>query len=414
MSWRDKLQKAKFRDAAFFVDSADTGIGRRTVVHEYPLRDDPYAEDMGRKAKEFSVECYVLGTDYMVARDALIAALDAAGPGTLIHPYYGARRVVATSARVKESTNEGGMARFSVTFTEAGVNENPSAVAGTQEVVVSKADIAKAVILSDFSKVFSVKNQPGFVSQAAADLVSKSLASIDVITSAVGLDKTMLSQIQADGLFLAGSVSTLINAPGSLANAIFGRIAAIASIADAPLAAINMLQGLFGWGSSELTVPQTTPARIAQASNQIAITNLIRRASLVEAARTSSEVTFPSYNDAITLRDNLSEQLDVEAEVASSGGIVGSTATVPAAASDVSYEALTALRVAVVRDVTTRGADLSRIRTVTPAATLPSLVLAHRFYNDATRDQEIVDRNHVRHPGFVPGGVPLEVLTNAA
>jgi prophage DNA circulation protein len=48
MSWRDKLQAGRFRTAAFQIDAHDQAGGRRLALHEYPLRDDPYAEDMGR------------------------------------------------------------------------------------------------------------------------------------------------------------------------------------------------------------------------------------------------------------------------------------------------------------------------------------------------------------------------------
>lgn len=48
MSWTDRLQPASFRGVAFKVDGDDLQIGRRTVVHEYPGRDTPSVEDMGR------------------------------------------------------------------------------------------------------------------------------------------------------------------------------------------------------------------------------------------------------------------------------------------------------------------------------------------------------------------------------
>jgi prophage DNA circulation protein len=37
------------------------------------------------------------------------------------------------------------------------------------------------------------------------------------------------------------------------------------------------------------------------------------------------------------------------------------------------------------------------------------LVIAHRVYQDASRVDELVLRNGIRHPGFVPA-VALEVL----
>ncbi|PTS90230.1 hypothetical protein DBR17_01670, partial [Sphingomonas sp. HMWF008] len=51
----------------------------------------------------------------------------------------------------------------------------------------------------------------------------------------------------------------------------------------------------------------------------------------------------------------------------------------------------------------------------TPATTEPALVIAARLYADPAqaeiRAAEIVARNRVVHPGFVPGGVALQVLT---
>jgi prophage DNA circulation protein len=50
---------------------------------------------------------------------------------------------------------------------------------------------------------------------------------------------------------------------------------------------------------------------------------------------------------------------------------------------------------------------------VQPQATQPALVLAYSLYEDASRDADIIARNNVRHPGFVPGGRTLEVLADA-
>jgi hypothetical protein len=42
------------------------------------------------------------------------------------------------------------------------------------------------------------------------------------------------------------------------------------------------------------------------------------------------------------------------------------------------------------------------LRPYHPRLAVPSLVLAHRLYGDALRGSEIVTRNKIRHPGFVP------------
>jgi prophage DNA circulation protein len=40
---------------------------------------------------------------------------------------------------------------------------------------------------------------------------------------------------------------------------------------------------------------------------------------------------------------------------------------------------------------------------------MPALVLAYDYYGDASRDSEIIERNNVKHGGFVPSE-PLKML----
>ena len=91
----------------FHTTESDTGVGRRNEVHEYPLRDLPYADDLGRRAREFQVNGYVVGENYLQERDALIEALEAYGPGELIHPKYGMLNVVVVGrVSIRESHSE--------------------------------------------------------------------------------------------------------------------------------------------------------------------------------------------------------------------------------------------------------------------------------------------------------------------
>ena len=89
MGWREDYRQASFRGAAFFVASADSAYGRRVATHEHAQRDVPFNEDMGRKVRAFTVDAYLLGPNYNVARDALIKACETPEAGTLVHPYRG-------------------------------------------------------------------------------------------------------------------------------------------------------------------------------------------------------------------------------------------------------------------------------------------------------------------------------------
>ena len=120
MSWRDTLQTAHFRGVPFGVQEAHGSGGRRIKTHEYPQRDQPFSEDLGRKARETKLIGYVVGTNYHTDRNRLIRALEQNGPGILNHPLRGELNVVVKSYTVKESKDTGGMAEFNMTFIERG------------------------------------------------------------------------------------------------------------------------------------------------------------------------------------------------------------------------------------------------------------------------------------------------------
>ena len=86
MTWKDRLQDASFRGVPFKVEEESTGTGRRVETHEYPNRDKPYTEDLGKITFRPSITAYVVGDDCFDQRDRLIDALNKPGPGTLVQP----------------------------------------------------------------------------------------------------------------------------------------------------------------------------------------------------------------------------------------------------------------------------------------------------------------------------------------
>ena len=122
MAWRDRLLPASFRGVRFEVQAHENAGGRRLQTHEYPGREEPHTEDLGRRVREFSVEAYIVGDDYMERRDALLDACEKPGPGTLIHPYRGERQVACARYRLSERLSEGRMCRIALELVEAGRN----------------------------------------------------------------------------------------------------------------------------------------------------------------------------------------------------------------------------------------------------------------------------------------------------
>ncbi|CSP81428.1 tail/DNA circulation protein [Shigella sonnei] len=63
---------------------------------------------------------------------------------------------------------------------------------------------------------------------------------------------------------------------------------------------------------------------------------------------------------------------------------------------------LTSLRTELNRDIQARLVQTEETAERTPAEVLPALVLAASWYDDASRETDILDRNAISHPGFVP------------
>ena len=135
--WRADLQPASFRNAHFHVEGGAIESGRRVVNHEFPKKNQNYAEDMGRKTFEFTVRAYCIQyphdvegagmelyrRDYRVARDLLAEELTSGEPGPLRLPTFKNREIVVICPRYRltEEERTGGYCVFDITFIELGV-----------------------------------------------------------------------------------------------------------------------------------------------------------------------------------------------------------------------------------------------------------------------------------------------------
>ena len=180
--WRTKWVQAQFRDAIFYVETNARASGRRVALHEYPKRSIPYAEDMGRKAINITVQGYCIGRltlrrdratregggfasgsgiatesggrstfpgrDYLTMKNELIVALEADGPGQLRLPMqhkFMDINVMVQGYSVNESRERGGMCAFEMTFVEFGDPHYRSNISTPAEIVKAAASVDQVV-----------------------------------------------------------------------------------------------------------------------------------------------------------------------------------------------------------------------------------------------------------------------------
>lgn len=389
MAWRDELRPASFRGVAFKVDAHSLGLGRRKARHEYPQRDLPYMEDMGRKAREYKVEAYVIGSDYMSVRDALIKALETGGAGQLVHPYFGTLQVeVLDDCQISESTREGGMARIAISFIEAGKQQEPSARTNTDGVFKNQQLATEDAVARDFSKGFGVAGKPGFVGDAA-------LKQINSILALPSMYYGSTAQLRADPLnaisaLLPENLQASMRDPLVLARGVLAVVRQATDVAE-----------LLGYGEPVTGDAIATPSRQALNNNTAALNGLVVQAATINRVGVLATSEPATQDDARVSRSEILALTDAVLLDESAG--------------QETADAVLQLRTDAVAHFASLQPSLPRLVTITPRVVQPASVLAYEQYGDAWyedgRDDEIITRNNIRHPGFVPAGRALQLVT---
>lgn len=396
--WKQQLRTASFRKVRFNLTNAEASFGRRTANHSFPKRDEPYTEDMGRKAREFTIEAFIIGDDYLRLKKRLIEACEKPGPGRLVHPYYGKKNVVCTSCVVKENSGEGGIARFDLTFREAGSLRFPSNGRDRKGLLSLVGLDAADKALNDFTDQFSVASQPQDLVDTASNKVEEFTEALDRSTNFITRNSDEIADLAFSIKDLQNDVDTIVHTPEVLGSRIQNSLALVRDAVTNPRESGKVYYGLFSFGSSDTHSTRQTVTRQQQVSNLKALNNLIIVSALSYAALDLADMEFTSIEEAELFRDKFFSAIDNQMEQEET--------------SDDMYQALDALKVQIGKATPLENESLPNVVSITPQETRPSLVIAYELYGNLSLEQDIIDRNDVRHPGFVPGGKALKVLSN--
>lgn len=224
MSWRDNLQPASYRGANFYVESSTHEGGRRSVVHQFLNRDEPYIEDIGEEAKGYTIEAYVVQNagnsfDYFQERDALIRALQRKGAGLLIHPYYGFKKVIVDGKySVSETIQDGGIARFSITFTEDGVRVVPKKIQSFLDKVDNAVNNAYDIVGDAFHKIMTTSGAFMDVTRGAMDAMH-GICQIGLVATKA-IPTAVVNEVIGNINIIKGQTEDILASPGQLFNAL--------------------------------------------------------------------------------------------------------------------------------------------------------------------------------------------------
>lgn len=422
---------ASFRGVSFWVESSDLSVGRRTVTHQYPQRDEPFTEDLGRAAREYRFSAFVLGEDYIEQAKKLREALEKPGAATLVHPEFGEIQVVAQPGASMSFSQSMRRANFSLAFVEAGLNAFPTPEGASQQASRAAADQVSEAAADSFEESLTLDDIEDFVQDA---LNGDLLDALDIISN---------SEI-AKILDFADRVSDLANDAISLVR---GGPKAFATKLMGALGLSRLATTVAGWqrvgkslcaladdlrGDDDEPVYSTVKPRSAEVieSNRKAVYSLCRQAVLVQAVGVSTLIgtdVDSTVASSSILPDEGEAVVDADSGTTEVGTVTssGSFSSSPTISYDEMLEArerivgrleeemldveddqvFMALReaaTAVSKDLSSRAEEQARLYDFDAGAVLPSCVTAMELYGDATRAQEIVVRNGVTNPLFCP------------
>jgi prophage DNA circulation protein len=406
MTWREDLRRvtlsngrnligASFRGVPFLVESVERSGGRRAVVHEFPLRDDPFAEDLGRKARGFRVDGYVIGDDYLTQRDALLAALeDVEGTGEVVLPSYGVKRAICINATVREARGEGGIAMIAIEFAETPTQAPvPTEVVDSVEQVSDSAAAALVATDAEFVEQYDADGMPAFALVSAETALTSAIDGMASKLAPIVNVSQELAELTGRVALLTAQASSLVRTPADVVENFRSVVTGLAeTILAAPGAVMDALIDSYGVDLG-VAITATTGTRARELVNQTALTGALRRVIAIEAARLTPLVPYESIEQATEARTAVASMLE---EQATSAG-------------DTTYPALVNLRSEVLRAVP-GATQFARITTITRSNAIPSLLLAYQLYGSVDNEADIIARNTIDHPGFCAGD--LKVLSD--
>lgn len=399
MVWQAEIRPATFRGIAFFIARSEGAFGQRGVPHEFPNRDIPYFETLGRKARRFTVTGYVIGSDYTRQKDRMLKACQARNPGELVHPYYGTQQVVCESLNVIEAPRDGGRANFQFVFVEAGELRFPVRSENALGSLKTQSDALSDAAGGEFTDTYSVTGVSGFVRDSVRSKVRNFTTFMEARSRGLGQTTDSVNDLSFQLRGLNSDIETIIASPSLLQSSLKNSISLLASSALDFGRLFDESEKGFEFGANDLVITKfVTPNRTQLQKNDDIINRYVRTEFAIQAAIAGAQVDHASLDEALLKREGVNAQFD---------------ALAVATTDDDVYQNIVSTQARVVQSIPLEEEQLPQVVDLYNRVTKTSLSLTYQIYGDLQNEQDVIDRNRIMHPGFVMGGRNLKVLSDA-
>ncbi|MEE4821201.1 DNA circularization N-terminal domain-containing protein [Pseudomonas alliivorans] len=463
-TWRDSLLPASFRGVGFFISSTVVPIGRKGQLHEFPQRDKPYFESLGKQSQVHTVTAFIVGPDCFEQRDKLLQALETPGAGELVHPWLGRMQVQVGDCDMTHSLAEGGIVHLNLKFYPDQPLKFPTSTLNTGRQLVQASEGLLDSALRRYRAVMATVDAVRINIQALRSTLSGVFATIQrqfasfmtVYSDATALVhslvnapytlstmfSTFFASFQGDsrrssresggnnvgaGGAASGGGSTGSGSGSSGGSNAGGSSGGVSGSTGSVASGSRNASGVESVPYRSIISDATQQAQAVSSINQInqgggldtgvtaqATANLVQDALLVKVARVVAGMPVAVSTKPILVVPSLDQQRVQplqRADVPVADDVIELRDTLSAAIWDAAlkadpehYLALNTLRHALISHLNAVAASGVRLQDMKISEPLPALVLAYRRFGDASRSHEVVQRNRIPHPGFVSPG----------
>ena len=403
------LREASYEGIRFDVDSATLSFGRRTVTHEFPQRDTSYVEDLGKATRQFSIQGFIVGDDFIDRSKRLIDKIESqvgtdrrANHGKLVHPWLGSLEVTPIDNPSITYDRAKRFCTFTLTFLEAG-NESTKKTTSWANQLLSKADALYAKIFGDWTP-------------------DKIAGIVDDVTSQINSCAAVLSNCQFAQMFNLGN--DILEMGHDIATSLYNKKEQARSSLLGALGLSQYAQSTTDWKlasikcTDAITLPVLKPVNVASSTGTSkklsdkerineAVDEIKKNFRLVLIANAMGAISMIGEDNDVDTDSNSKKTLSDEQILKIRNNLldaIDAEMLIQGADDNQDYLDLVDSYVAVYKFLTEKLNGDSGIETVTLKQSEPSFVLAYDKYGDSTRADEIAERNDVINPLFMPVG----------
>jgi len=220
MSWSNSLLPALWRDLPFDIISTVDDRSRALARHAYPHVDGIEVESMGADGATIAVQAVFWGADYERRLTEFLRALDADGPGELVHPVFGAMTCEVMHRSVQHSAEAPDYASIAIQWVR--VETAPAAPFTAAPPAASGAAAAAAPARTAAAAAA--------VTAVEATRAASPLAALNQLRATM---RGAITRLRSETLGAVRAVTDVLSAPADWANDLSGLVDGVLDIQDA-------------------------------------------------------------------------------------------------------------------------------------------------------------------------------------